>query len=355
MPDACTSLDPLEITVPELPASPATLPALPSTDPIGWRHNGWKPVRDRIWDAFTHLTLPVPRMEAFRSCGSHPYLYESDADPGVYKLRASYCHDRWCLPCMAARARHIAAVLADLCQAQPIRMITLTLKADGDPLVSRLNRLQRAYKRLRQTPLWKQHVHASAAFLEITFSWDLNNWHTHLHVIYVGTYWPQHTLATCWLDITSDSHIVHITKIRDQAQAAHYVCKYISKPIDPDVYRDDLRLREAISALHHRRLILLTGAWRGTKLRSLPTDDGWHRAFPADTLFTMAQAGQTDAIAALTSLRTTGQCTLTKALDDALRHVGTGTPSAAFTNESPSAPSAENLYLADWHRVPRRF
>jgi hypothetical protein len=110
-------------------------------------------------------------------------------------------------------------------------------------------------------PIWKKHVTASAAFLEVTHNAQTGWWHPHIHAITTGTYIPQHQLSAAWLTATHDSQIVHITLVRQPQRIANYVTKYVTKPL---TFAHDIppeQLAEAIRAFAGTRLCTTTGTW----------------------------------------------------------------------------------------------
>jgi hypothetical protein len=130
-----------------------------------------------------------------------------------------------------------------------------------------LDRLYDGFRRLLRTPVWEKCVDGGAAFVEVKRSADGKGWHPHLHVIVVGRFLPAKLLSQTWYAVTKDSWIVDVRTIADPRKARQYVVKYATKPCPVSVVRDEQSLREAMSALHGRRLITTFGSWRGTPLR----------------------------------------------------------------------------------------
>jgi len=218
------------------------------------------------------------------------------------------CHDRFCKPCGNERSRVIAhnvrAHLAD----RTARFLTLTLRAQHEPLADACTRLTRSFARLRSRALWKTAVTGGVAFLEIKRAANADRWHAHLHVIIEGKYIPKDRLSKLWKHVTGDSFIVDIKLVKNVDQVAKYVTKYASKPLDPSLTRSPDDLLEAIHALHNRRLCITFGDWRGVDLTA-PVDDGeWDAIAPLASLLTKAASGDPEARRIIHALRSPEPC-----------------------------------------------
>jgi hypothetical protein len=235
-------------------------------------------------------------MESYRSCGQNAWVYESVDDPGLYKIRADYCKDRWCVPCQVARAHTIRRNIAPLLKGSPTRFLTLTIKSNSDCLKDRIDYLLRCYKTLRKQGIWTANVTGGASVVEVTRNAESGHYHVHLHALLKGNYIPKRTLQSVWHRITGDSYIIDLQMIRDDKQAAGYLAKYVAKPIHKSILADPDALVEAIIALKGRRLITTLGDWRGTKLLKSDTDGDWR---PIDTLARLRESAKTGAAAAL--------------------------------------------------------
>lgn len=210
--------------------------------------------------------LPPPRISRFDRCGSSWWVQRHAKDPNRYRLIADYCHDRFCVPCAAARAARIRNNLAHHLPDHPLRLVTLTLRHSSRPLKMQLDRLYLAYRRLRQRRIWSDRVRGACAVLEITRSKRDGSWHPHLHVILDGKYLPQALLRKAWLEVTGDSYVVDVRLIRQPRQAVAYVTKYLTKGTPAIRPGDTDRNVELIDALRGRRLLLLTGDWQRWQL-----------------------------------------------------------------------------------------
>jgi hypothetical protein len=163
----------------------------------------------------------------------------------------------------------------DHLQDRQARFVTLTLRASPDPLQARVDRLLKAFSKLRRRVLWKERVEGGAAFLEITRGAAGTHWHVHLHVIMEGRWIDKPDLAETWLQITGDSYVVDIGLIRDKRDVGYYVTKYSTKPLDSKLQREPVHLIEAINALRGRKLLYAFGTWARWQLLTHPSDEAW--------------------------------------------------------------------------------
>lgn len=296
---------------PDLPASPIDLvPWTPEDDPCqSFIHSGWFQIRRRIDASLGRIQAPDARRRRFRDCGSSATIYRNTAT-GELKVKASWCHDRFCQVCAGQRARHIAAVVSQqLAHRRPL-MITLTLADTSPGLTDALNRLYAGFRQLRATAIWRQHISGGVAFLEVKYSDRGHRWHPHLHIIAEGSYIPQSVLSATWHGITGDSFIVHITREADHEGARSYCTKYASKPLNGSFSGNDQLLDDAIRSLRGRRLCATFGSWRGVKLSDetpLPdeNDDGtaiWTIVAPLSDVLAKARSGDADARLILSAL-----------------------------------------------------
>lgn len=268
-----------------------------------WRHGSDWASRVRIYRAMEQVGLPGRRLERFRNCGINAYVQQAVTQPGTYRVVADHCRDRFCGACGRQRSRLIAVNVALVLRRKRVRMLTLTLKHCKQSLSSQIDKLVKSYSKLRQRKLWKANVTGAISFLEVEYSPGRDEWHPHLHVLIVGKYVPHDQLRKAWLAITHDSTIVHITMAKQQGDVARYACKYASKPLNHKAVCVPDRLREAIEALHGRRLIIKTGILTAVDLFAY--DDGleWVTLRPLSAYVRDARNGDKAAIEVLSNLR----------------------------------------------------
>lgn len=234
-----------------------------------FRHRSWSARRAKIEAVIAQQTSRNLRLERWQACGGQAQVYWHIPDRRhvVFSLR---CHDRFCWPCAKARSNLVAKNLQKALGKQQPRFVTLTLRANTDPLTKQIDRLYLAYRTLRYDPWWKKKVTAAASFCEITLNPETRLWHPHLHPLVCGDFLPQSVLARKWLGVTGDSPIAHIKMVPDTETVCRYVCKYASKPMDDSVFDDQERLAELVYSLKGRRLCLATGTMAKAGLLDKP-------------------------------------------------------------------------------------
>lgn len=301
-----TSLDPQETnqTYPyQLPENPNyvredfRLPT-PTAQETALRHSGWHHNRRRVFDALCQLHVGATRIERFRSCGSQAVIQEAQGPDGpIHRIAANYCHDRFCAPCAAARAREVANELAAIVGRAPVRFITLTLKHTSHlTLREQITRLYASFTKLRGTALWKASIDGAVATLEVKLGLE-GLWHPHLHVLTNGKYIDQKQLSHAWLTITGDSSIVDVRLVNDPEHVTGYLVKYVTKPADQAVYNDPAKLIELINAMRGRRLFNTSGTFRGIT-RTHPDHDHltWQTIASLEQLVRLADAADPRAL-----------------------------------------------------------
>lgn len=306
-PRSPSSLDPLETNVHGTPMTLTVIldwAKMPPGEilrsrPELWesfRHGGWAHTRERVFEALSDTGAKPSRLVNFADCGRHAVVLENKEDPTVHRVAATCCHDRWCLPCGAMRARTVAANVAAKLAGQPARFITLTVKSDDEPLTDLLEKLFNSFKALRRTKLWKSTQRGGVAFLEVKWNEDQRRWHPHFHVLAQGRYIDHKALKAEWHRITKDSFIVDVRSVKGASDVVSYVTKYASKPFDPSMFRSPRRLREAILALAHRRMIATFGGWRGLQTTDAPTKEAWRVLGSLEDVFRRAAQGDEESI-----------------------------------------------------------
>lgn len=216
--------------------------------------------------------------------------------PSTSKLRIfkARCRSRLCPLCIKLRSYQVMADLLKIVSTfDAPKLLTLTLKACSDPLRDQLDRLTRSFAALRRRPLWKDHCHAGAFTIELTFNPRTGLWHPHLHAVLDSDFLKQADLADAWQEITGDSRIVDIRAAHSRAQVAKYICKYVTKSGDASAFRRHA-LGEWASALHGKRLFTTFGKAHAIKAEDkapekLPRDE--ESICPLPPLVHAAQAG----------------------------------------------------------------
>lgn len=232
----------------------------------------------------------------FESCGDHAWVLESDSEPGVYRVSCDKCKDRFCDPCSAERARHIARCVGEFARDRTVRLVTLTLRQSKRTLKQDIDRLYNAFVKLRRRATWKQTQDGGMYFVEIKRRRGDDGWHTHLHVLTEGQWLSKSWLSHAWNELTGDSYIVDIRLCESGERAAQYVAKYAGKGVHGSCYHEPDVLREAMLAIKGRRLVGKWGTWNELDLDRETPDGEWSGVDTLGRLMTRARDGDTEAL-----------------------------------------------------------
>jgi hypothetical protein len=231
---------------------------------VRFRHTCWAADRQRVWTALQRAGASRGRLDRFRECGSTAAVYYSPSTARTW-IKASYCHDKLCVPCSHARGRVLAANIHKRLKLAPHRFVTLTLRHSNTPLRDQVRRLMHSFSVYRRRQLIAHTFIGGFFALEVKLGKD-SLWHPHLHVLAEGYYQEQRTLSAEWHAVTGDSSILHIRRIPADLGPAAYVAKYASKGCTHEVLQDPARLVEFISAMKGAHTFGTFGTWRGVKL-----------------------------------------------------------------------------------------
>ena len=304
-----TSLDAVETASRlALKPPPSAENELPTGAELSFRHSGWSRHRAAVYRAMIAVRVPEPRLERFAFCGHAAWVYRTTGPNPEYRLKASYCHDRYCLPCQVSRAQQLAASLFAQLPAGRLAFITLTIKHSPLSLAEQLDFLLASFRKLRSSKLWRAASDGGVAFLEVKMSKDRTSWHPHLHIIASASWIPQSDLAAEWHRITKTSYMVDIRPVSDRQKVKRYVTAYASKPMSYAPTNNPAKLQESITALRGRRLCFTFGSWRKFKLIDRPEPEEWIPICSLLQLMARAKAGETFACNVLAKLRKDQQC-----------------------------------------------
>ena len=164
-------------------------------------------------------------------------------------------------------------------------LVTFTVK-NGPNLQERFNHLRRAHRRLNRRRLDAKAGKTKTEWLKVAggitsyefTKKDEGDWHPHIHaLVMLDDFIDQKALSQEWEEITGDSFIVDIRRIRGNAKAGGLdiasglleVCKYALKFHDmtlPDTWH-------AYQTLRTRRLVDSFGILRGVQIPDNLLDD----------------------------------------------------------------------------------
>jgi hypothetical protein len=289
---------------------------VPPADPeeLQFRHGHWAGRRRAVRAALASTGTRTHALNRFDECGGGCVVMFSPTLQR-YRLQASYCKSRHCEPCMRAKANRVAARLREKLADQSRdrthrrdvthRFITLTRKHSSKPLADQIRGLFQAFKKLRSTKLWKASQVGGAFVLEV--KWTGAAWHPHLHVIAQGTFIDRQRLSEAWHEATGDSWVVDVRALAHDADACHYLTKYLTKGTNALVWQDPTRAQEWVIATKGVRTCNTYGTWRGFALATAtPEASDWTPVFKLTDLIRRAVNGELAAQTILLTLRPPG-------------------------------------------------
>jgi hypothetical protein len=274
-----------------------------------FRHSHWKATRERVYTILGMSGASRTALQHFAECGSQATVEFSKSE-NRHRVRLNTCRSRHCEPCMRQRANRLAANLkAKLGQAAEgrFRFITLTLRHTSRPLIEQINRLVKSFRKLRHSKVWKGSQCGGCSIIEIKYNAKTDRWHPHLHIIADGDFIQQSTLSEAWHKATGDSHIVHIRILENERDAAHYLCKYVGKGTNSEVWQNPEAAIEFVIATKGVRVCGTFGTWRGYALMKSPepgTD--WVCVGTLDSIVRANKRGEAWAAAIWMNLRPPG-------------------------------------------------
>ena len=302
-------LDALETTTQNNPQSPSDGPQdAPGDCGVDFRHSGWADRRDCVQRALESIEKTENRRNRFDNCGSRAWVMQSVDDPDVYKITCDRCRDRFCQPCATERARHIASCVGKFATDRTIRLVTLTLRQTDTSIGDDVDRIYKAFTKLRRRKLWAKSQKGGVFFIEIKRRRGDDGWHTHLHVLTEGRWIEKRDLSKAWLDVTGDSFIVDVKFCDSGEDAARYVAKYAGKGVHGSCYHDPKILREAIIAIKGRRLVGKWGTWRALDFDADVSDGEWTAVDSLRRLVNRSNNGDAVAVNILSRLKGERPC-----------------------------------------------
>jgi hypothetical protein len=198
---------------------------------------------------------------AAERAGHHDYREIYCTRCGEDKSVPIYCKMRFCPVCSKGRRMKVIERLRWMINHTPhgkirtLKMVTLTQENSRDP-VAGAHKIISAFKRLRQTKLWKVASCNGAYVIEVTG--EPGRWHVHIHAIMISAYIKQERLSAEWKMLTG-CPVVHIECVEPD-RGVYYVTKYISKGDFDPKYID-----QVAAALKSVRLFNAFGSWHNMK------------------------------------------------------------------------------------------
>lgn len=271
-----------------------------------WRFRTSGPARDFWLRYLDRGWLDPAKSFAFIHCGRNAWV-QRDMLSGRLRVVSHTCKLRICPECQKRVKRAVYQRITqtfETFRSKQWRMITLTMKSSSAPLSVQIHNLIRSFRRLRQTSQWKRTQKGGTALVEITRNTKTGLWHPHLHCLSVGTYLCSRVLSHLWRKSSHGSFIVDIRPVWNPDQAAHYVCKYLTKADDFRMLKDDNDALDYYHALKKAHHLITYGIVRKLKIK-IPQDrmtPEWHYVMPLSAVRTLANRGDVRACRLLSLL-----------------------------------------------------
>jgi plasmid rolling circle replication initiator protein Rep len=193
---------------------------------------------------------------------------------GLHPLR-SYptfrCKKLFCPDCAAERATRLGnqteAKIREVMKTTNGRLCLLTLTTkNAATLDGGLVKLKKSFANFKRKKVFKNHIKGYFGAFEYTFNQETNDFHVHLHLIVLrGKFWNQSDISDAWRDVTGDSFVVDIRKIKDTHKGVKEVCKYPMKPADL-MTMPDAKFLEVVKMKKGTRMFVSGGCFYNVKL-----------------------------------------------------------------------------------------
>ncbi len=228
----------------------------------------------KIREVFTALqgSDNSPLIERLDQCCTGAY-FERHKESGKVRIRSNRCFIRWCPLCGKARQDFITNQVEEWISKQKHpKLLTLTVKHKDIPLAEQIAHIYLSFQKLRKRKFFKSGITGMIWFFQIKRSKLDGKWHPHIHALISGSYLPQATIRSEWLEITGDSEIVHIKPIKDAHRSASHTARYATEPCDLSKL-DIADSCEVVMALKGKRILGSTGNAKAVQFKAKSDGD----------------------------------------------------------------------------------
>ena len=250
-------------------ASPLPLPSLTSlVNP--YRHISASPQRNAVYQAFTEIGAN-DKADSFMRCGEDVCILECKDCQHRHKVQYN-CKLRLCSACAAVKmAAHVKKYLPYVSSLNPrkIRIAMLSVKNVVD-LKEGVKKIRRCFTNLRHRKYYRTKILGGVYGLEAKPGYD-GKWNVHLHFLYYGKFIPQAQLSRDWQEITKDSFVVWVERVKNPRHALQEVVKYVTKGIGSDDRQWTAKsLVDFVMALSDVRLVQAFGSFLRQAAEKVP-------------------------------------------------------------------------------------
>lgn len=149
------------------------------------------------------------------------------------RMAPAACQDKLCPVCVSYRTRAVRAFVdARVAAGDDVRFVTLTQPVRaGEAAEDGRKRLLRSWTRF-----WRSEKRRGECFymrgglrkVEVTWSARHQGWHWHLHVLFVGRFYPHHLLVRDWSRAADEGRDLSV-RVNDAEDAVAEIAKYVCK------------------------------------------------------------------------------------------------------------------------------
>lgn len=232
-------------------------------------HQPVRALRDLTINALWYSEKPalIRRADKIGMCSVAPTVFVGRGC--IPTCSPGRCRDRLCPTCAMFRAGTLRTRLRQLLvKSRSVRFLTLTMAPVSKDLGKCVDALHDAFRRMRKTLDWKDHVRGGAFVIEVTRGLRGSHWHVHAHVLVDGVYFPHDILHRLWSSAVGEASRVEIKALHDREGAVSYLAKYMAKSTALGSWTHE-EICEYAEQMHCRRTVGTFGTWHRMKMDHL--------------------------------------------------------------------------------------
>lgn len=211
------------------------------------------------------------RAEKMGMCCIAPTVYVGKG--AIPSCSPGRCRDRLCPTCAMFRAGSLRSRLRRMLEkSNAVRFLTLTMAPVSKDLGKCVDALHQAFRKLRKSAAWLEHVRGGCFVIEVTRGGDGTHWHVHAHVLVDGVYFPHEILHEAWSTAVGSRSRVEIKALHDREGAVGYLTKYLAKGTAPSSWTH-AEICEYALQMHRRRVVGTFGKWHRIKADNLDVEE----------------------------------------------------------------------------------
>lgn len=235
-------------------------------------HSPYKRLRDQTINALHESGRPdlMKRAQKMGMCCVAPTVYVGRG--AVPSCSPGRCRDRCCPTCAMFRAGSLRSRLRRMLEkSNSVRFLTLTMKPASVGLGKCIDALHRAFRLLRKSLAWRDHVRGGCFVVEITRGSEGKHWHVHLHALIDGKYFPHEILHDAWSVAVGERSRAEIKAVYGRDGLAGYLTGYLAAG-SGDASWTFAEIQEFAMEMKGRRTMGTFGTWHRVKTDNLDAE-----------------------------------------------------------------------------------